>query len=247
MIQTSNILSNVLANINPLTLEKYSYKRVLLRDILADFLRYLYKVSNIYNAKPDMFYATLRMKDSFMLKIPKNQRAAVIEDITQEFIARMNSHLIKHPERRNQQHLKVRPHIVIENRDAYGSEVIEHSHSILMLNPELKKHINRRFDDWKHQTFSEELQCKALEIMMSAKPFQTLTDNHTVNLQNDCHSIKIDPLAESSDVERTLGYDLKTAVLTDDQNAFTILDYNSQERFYEKKNAKRQSAYAQIA
>lgn len=238
MINTDRILNRVLSNINPNTLQKYSYSRILIKNILADFMKQLDDTRLIYNEEPDMFYSTLKMNDSFMLKIPKNQRSTIIEDITQHFIAKLNNYLIKHPEYVCNQQAKVRPHTVIENRDFQGNPVMEHTHSILMLNPFHRK------DDELDQN---RLQFLAMRIINESGPFQTLTDNHTVHLLKDCHSILIDPLAASEDVEKTLGYDLKTAALTDDQNAFAILNYNSQERFYENKNAKRQNPYSQAA
>ena len=240
MINTNSILNKVLLNINPQTLDRYSYSRILIKGILADFLKHLADARTIYRENPDMFYATLKMNDSFMLKIPKDERAAVIEDITQEFIARLNNHLIKHPDRLNQQQFKIRPHVVIENRDVQGNPVMEHSHSILMISPFIRRNLVEPSN-------ANALQYKAFDVHMSASPFETITHGHRVHLINDCHSIQIYYLAESKDVENTLGYDLKTAAFKDHQNAFAVLDYQSQEAFYEKKRTKRQSAYSQVA
>ena len=240
MLNTEIILNRTRSRENKSSSDRYIYSSILINGTIRDFIKSLSDAKLTYKADPDMFYATLRMKDAFMHKIPKGERATVIEDITQEFIARLNNHLIKHPERRNQQQFKIRPHTVIENRDAYGNAVMEHSHTILMLHPSIRRNLEEPSE-------SNALQLKADRVQRSSKPFQTITHDHTVHLLNDLHSVKIDHLTRSEDVENTLGYNLKTALLTDDQNAFTILDYNSQEKFYEKKRDQRQSADAQTA
>ena len=237
-INQNKVLNEVTAYMNPNKQHQYHQKRRLISSLLTDFMELLAETRDIYNQEPDLLFCTIKMNDSFMLKIPKKQRAPVIEDITFELIKRLNNYLIKHPERACNQQYKVRPFISIENRDGQGNAVIEHSHSILMLNP-----FHRKRDDLDHSN----LQYLALRIIAEAGPFQTLTDNHTVHLISDCHSIKIDPLAASEDVEKTLGYLLKTATLSDDQNLFAVLNNNSMEKFYETKNAQRQSAHAQIA
>ena len=237
-INKYKILNEVTAYMNPNTQHKYQQKRSFISGLTADFMNQLSEVRDIYNQEPDMFFSTIKMNDSFILKIPKNQRATVIEDITLEFIKRLNNYLIKHPERVCNQQFKVRSFIGIENRDLMGSDTVEHSHSILMMNP-----FHRRED----QINDHHLQYLALRIITESSPFQTRTDNHTVNLKRDCHSIQIDPLAASEDVEKTLGYLLKTATLSDDENLFAVLNNNSMEKFYETKNAQRQSAYSEVA
>ena len=229
-INQKKVLNEVTAYMNPHYQHQYHQKRILISSIVTDFMELLAETRDIYNQEPDLLFCTIKMNDSFMLKIPKKQRAAVIEDINFEFIKRLNNYLIKHPKRVCNQQYKVRPFISIENRDGQGNAVIEHSHSILMLNP-----FHRKRDDLDHSN----LQYLALRIIAEAGPFQTLTDNHTVHLISDCHSIKIDPLAASEDVEKTLGYLLKTATLSDDQNLFAVLNNNSMEKFYETKNAQR--------
>jgi len=232
MINKQSILYKVLQNLDPRLLSKYSQSRLLVKGILGDFLQELSTTRSIYNDEPDMFYMTLRMNDSFMLKIPKNQRATIIEDITFDVISKLNNHLIKHPDRTNQQQFKIRPHMVIENMDSYGNKVMEHSHSILMINPFIRR-------NFVHPYGSREFQFKLFDIQTISKPFNTITDNHEVHLLNDCHSIKLDFLAESTDVENVLGYDLKTCLIDNADNKFSIYNYNSQEKFYEKKNATR--------
>jgi len=232
MINKKTILNKVLHNIDPRLLSQYSQSRILVKGILRDFIQEVSTSASIYKAQPDMFYMTLKMNDSFMKKIPVNQRDTLIQDITRDVIAKLNNHLIKHPDRNNQQEFKIRPHIVIENMDFYGEQVMEHSHSILMMNPKVN-----HFSQYPYDITS--LQFKLFEIHAISKPFRTITDDYEVHLLNDCHSIKVDYLAQSTDVEKVLEYDLKTCLRDDDDNKFTILNYNSQEKYYEQKNAKR--------
>ena len=232
MINQQSILNRVLQNLDPRLLSKYSQSRLLVKGILREFLQELETTRSIYRTEPDMFYMTLRMNDSFMHTIPEKQRETLIRDITFEVVARLNNHLIKHPDRTNQQQYKIRPHIVTENRDVHGAKVMEHSHSILMINPIIKR-------NFVHPYGSREMQFKLFDIQTISKPFDTITDNHQVHLLNDCHSIKLDFLAESTDLENVLGYDLKTCLLDDDDNSFSIYKYNSQDSYYEKKSAKR--------
>lgn len=232
MINKKTILNKVLHNIDPRLLSQYSQSRILVKGILREFIQEVSTATSIYKAHPDMFYMTLKMNDSFMKKIPINQRDTIIQDITMDVIAKLNNNLIKHPDRNNKQDFKIRPHIVIENRDSFGDKVMEHSHTILMINPKINNISVYPYN-------STPLQYKIFEIQAISKPFRTITDDFEVHLLNDCHSIKIDFLAESTDVENVLLYDLKTCLLDDEDNKFTILNYNSQEKYYERKNAKR--------
>ena len=81
------------------------------------------------------------------------------------------------------------------------------------------------------------LQIKVNTILRTACSFRSLSDGHYVCLSSDCHSVKIDPLVTDNDIENALGYILKTAIMSDDQNNFAVYNHESQERLTEPKTS----------
>jgi len=83
------------------------------------------------------FTVTIRPLESFLKKFPYNDRINITEDIILNLILKYEAHLISHPNKSKNQHLKIISHNAIETKTKFGSPDIPHSHGIWGLHDSL--------------------------------------------------------------------------------------------------------------
>ena len=76
------------------------------------------------------FAVTIRPEWSFIKSFPYYTQTNIAEEITKNLIAKYDAHLISHPHKPKNHHLKVISHNAIENKTTYGSPTPAHSHGI---------------------------------------------------------------------------------------------------------------------
>jgi len=82
------------------------------------------------NPNHTFFSVTVRPYESFLHRFPYYDRIQITEDIILNLILKYEAHLISHPNKPKNQHLKIISHNAIETKTKYGSPDIPHSHGI---------------------------------------------------------------------------------------------------------------------
>jgi hypothetical protein len=82
------------------------------------------------NPNHTFFAVTIRPYEDFLRTFPHSTRTTIVEDILTNLISKYDAHLISHPNKPQNHHLKIISHNAIENKTTYGSPTISHSHGI---------------------------------------------------------------------------------------------------------------------
>jgi hypothetical protein len=100
------------------------------------------------------FYAvTIRPYESFLRKFPYfplNTRTEITEEIIQNLITKYDAHLISHPNKPQNRHLKIISHNAIETKTKSGSPDLPHSHGIWGIHKTL-------IEKWNSQPFHDRI------------------------------------------------------------------------------------------
>ena len=120
------------------------------------------------------FYAvTIRPEWSFIKSFPYYIQTNIAEEITKNLIAKYDAHLISHPNKPKNHHLKIISHNAIENKTTYGSPTPAHSHGIWGIHDTL-------LEKWNSQDFHNRI--------MELGSFQY--EDQTYPLRKVIHSIE---------------------------------------------------------
>jgi hypothetical protein len=82
------------------------------------------------NPNHTFFAVTIRPNEDFLRRFPYSTRTQITEDIIQNLITKYDAHLISHPNKPQNHHLKIISHNSIETKTRFGSPDIPHSHGI---------------------------------------------------------------------------------------------------------------------
>ena len=73
---------------------------------------------------------TIRPYEDFLRRFPYSTRTTITEEIIQNLITKYDAHLISHPNKPQNHHLKIISHNAIETKTRFGSPDLPHSHGI---------------------------------------------------------------------------------------------------------------------
>jgi hypothetical protein len=119
---------------------------------------------------------TIRPYESFLRKFPYfplNTRTEITEEIIQNLITKYDAHLISHPNKPQNRHLKIISHNAIETKTKSGSPDLPHSHGIWGIHKTL-------IEKWNSQSFHNRIKEQG--------SFQY--ENQTYPLRKVIHSIE---------------------------------------------------------
>ena len=105
------------------------------------------------NPTHTFFAITIRPYITFMKmfdRFPTNTRHIVGVSITENLIAKYNSHLISQPNKPKNHHLRIIHHDAIEEKDRFGSYEEPHSHGVWGIH-------NSLLDKWNDQRFHDRI------------------------------------------------------------------------------------------
>lgn len=160
------------------------------------------------------FYAvTIRPEWSFLRKFPwfpLNTRTQITEEIIKNLITKYNAHLVPHPNKPKNQHLKIISHNAIETKTRLGAPDLPHSHGIWGIH----KTLNQK---WNSPSFHNRIKEQGSFIYEDQK----------YPLRKVIHSIKRDPLTsnpmENTSPEKWLDYSYKWSEDTDDKGVWSFI------------------------
>ena len=82
------------------------------------------------NPSHTFFALTIKPYEDFLRNFPYSTRSQITEDIIQNLIIKYDAHLISHPNKPQNYHLKIISHNAIETKTRFGFPDIPHSHGI---------------------------------------------------------------------------------------------------------------------
>jgi hypothetical protein len=135
------------------------------------------------NPSHTFFAVTIRPYESFLRRfswIPLNTRTKITEEIIQNLITKYDAHLISHPNKPQNHHLKITSHNAIETKTKKGSPDLPHSHGIWGIHD---THLDKWNTDEFHDTIKElgsfqyEDQTYPLRKVLHSIKRQTFTSN----------------------------------------------------------------------
>jgi hypothetical protein len=153
------------------------------------------------------FYAvTIRPYEDFLRRFPYSTRTEITEEIIQNLITKYDAHLISHPNKPQNHHLKIISHNAIETKTRFGSPDIPHSHGIWGIH-------DTHMEKWNSQPFHDRI--------MELGSFQYIGqyEDQKYPLRKVIQSIKREPfttnLMEKTSPEGWLDYAYKWSGDTD--------------------------------
>jgi hypothetical protein len=132
------------------------------------------------NPSHTFFAVTIRPYEDFLKRFPYFTRTQVTEDIIQNLITKYDAHLISHPNKLKNHHLKIISHNAIETKTRYGSPDIPHSHGIWGIHDTL-------LEKWNSTSFHDRIKEQG-----SFK-----YENQTYHLRKVIQSIKREPFTSN--------------------------------------------------
>lgn len=82
------------------------------------------------NLSHTFFAVTMRPREDFLRRFPLYTRTTIAEHILTNLISKYDAHLISHPHKPRNKHLKIISHNAIETKTRFGSPDIPHSHGV---------------------------------------------------------------------------------------------------------------------
>jgi hypothetical protein len=89
---------------------------------------------------------TIRPYEDFLRRFPYSTRTQITEEIIQNLITKYDAHLISHPNKPQNHHLKIISHNAIETKTRFGSPDLPHSHGIWGIH-------DTHMEKWNSQSF----------------------------------------------------------------------------------------------
>ena len=134
------------------------------------------------NLSHTFFAVTMRPYESFLRKFPYSTRTTITELILTNIISKYDAHLISHPNKPKNHHLKIISHNGIETKTRFGSPDIPHSHGIWGIHKSL-------IQKWDSPSFQNRILDKGFFIYEDQK----------FPLRKVIHSIKRDFITEDKE------------------------------------------------
>ena len=102
------------------------------------------------NPNYTFFAVTIRPYEDFLRTFSHSTRTTIVEDILINLISKYDAHLISHPNKPQNHHLKIISHNAIETKTKFGSPDIPHSHGIFGIH-------NTLLEKWNSQSLHDRI------------------------------------------------------------------------------------------